>query len=198
MNTNKKINLQISSYPKAMQQFAIENFNIKYLCAGLLAVTFLLTLLVLFLVKQGPLVIALDNTGEISKIESKVTDLQIQAAVKEYINYRYSWDEKTISESISKAKFFVLPSLTQAFERSMLEVQKFVREKKVKQRVYPKNVVLDLKEKKVTVVADRITEFDNLKAATEMKITFQFTAEDRTVVNPWGIYITKESEEVAR
>lgn len=198
MNTNKKINLQISSYPKAMQQFAIENFNIKYLCAGLLAVTFLLTLLVLFLVKQGPLVIALDNTGEISKIESKVTDLQIQAAVKEYINYRYSWDEKTISESISKAKFFVLPSLTQAFERSMLEVQKFVREKKVKQRVYPKNVVLDLKEKKVTIVADRITEFDNLKAATEMKITFQFTIEDRTVVNPWGIYITKESEEVAR
>lgn len=198
MNTNKKINLQISSYPKAMQQFAIENFNIKYLCAGLLAVTFLLTLLVLFLVKQGPLVIALDNTGEISKIESKVTDLQIQAAVKEYINYRYSWDEKTISESISKAKFFVLPSLTQAFERSMLEVQKFVREKKVKQRVYPKNVSLDLKEKKVTVVADRITEFDNLKAATEMKITFQFTVDDRTVVNPWGIYITKESEEVAR
>ena len=198
MNTNKKINLQISSYPKAMQQFAIENFNIKYLCAGLLAVTFLLTLLVLFLVKQGPLVIALDNTGEISKIETKVTDLQIQAAVKEYINYRYSWDEKTISESISKAKFFVLPSLTQAFERSMFEVQKFVREKKVKQRVYPKNVVLDLKEKKVTVVADRITEFDNLKAATEMKITFQFTVEDRTVVNPWGIYITKESEEVAR
>lgn len=198
MNTNKKINLQISSYPKAMQQFAIENFNIKYLCAGLLAITFLLTLLVLFLVKQGPLVIALDNTGEISKIESKVTDLQVQAAVKEYINYRYSWDEKTISESLSKAKFFVLPSLTQAFERSMLEVQKFVREKKVKQRVYPKNVVLDLKEKKVTVVADRITEFDNLKAATEMKITFQFTAEDRTVVNPWGIYITKESEEVAR
>lgn len=181
-----------------MQQFAIENFNIKYLCAGLLAVTFLLTLLVLFLVKQGPLVIALDNTGEISKIESKVTDLQIQAAVKEYINYRYSWDEKTISESISKAKFFVLPSLTQAFERSMLEVQKFVREKKVKQRVYPKNVVLDLKEKKVTVVADRITEFDNLKAATEMKITFQFTLDDRTVVNPWGIYITKELEEVAR
>jgi hypothetical protein len=198
MNTNKKINLQISSYPKAMQQFAIENFNIKYLCAGLLAVTFLLTLLVLFLVKQRPLVIALDNTGEISKIEFKVTDLQIQAAVKEYINYRYSWDEKTISESISKAKFFVLPSLTQAFERSMLEVQKFVREKKVKQRVYPKNVSLDLKEKKVTVVADRITEFDNLKAATEMKITFQFTVEDRTVVNPWGIYITKESEEVAR
>ena len=198
MNTNKKINLQISSYPKAMQQFAIENFNIKYLRAGLLAVTFLLTLLVLFLVKQGPLVIALNSTGEISRIETKVTDLQIQAAVKEYINHRYSWDEKTISESISKAKFFVLPSLTQAFERSMLEVQKFVREKKVKQRVYPKNVVLDLKEKKVTVVADRITEFDNLKAATEMKISIQFTVEGRTVVNPWGIYITKESEEVPR
>jgi hypothetical protein len=57
---------------------------------------------------------------------------------------------------------------------------------------------VDLKEKKVTVLADRITEFDNLKAATEMRLTFQFSTDDRTVVNPWGVYITKETEEAAR
>ncbi len=198
MNTNKKINLQTSPYPKAMQQFAIENFNIKYLCAGLIAISFFLIVLTLYLVKQGPLVIAIDSQGSVARIESKITDLQIEAATKEYVNYRYSWDEKTIADSLAKAKFFVLPSLSQAFEKSMIEVQKFVREKKVKQRVYPKSVVVDLKEKKVTVLADRITEFDNLKAATEMKIIFNFTTDNRTVVNPWGIYITKETEEASR
>lgn len=75
MNTNKKI-VSTSFYPKAMQQFATENFNIKYLCGGLLAIAFLQVLLVL-LVKQGPLVIALDSTGAVAKVETKITDLQI-------------------------------------------------------------------------------------------------------------------------
>ena len=198
MNINKKITLKSSLYPQAMQQFASENFNIKYLCGGLLAITFLLILLVMHLVRQGPTVVALDGTGSVAKIETKITDLQIESAVKEYISYRYSWDEKSIVESLAKAKFFVLPSLAQAFEKSMIEVQKFVREKKVKQRVYPKTINVDLKEKKITVLADRITEFDNLKAATEMKIIFHFSTDDRTIVNPWGVYISKETEEASR
>jgi len=196
--TNKRITLQVSSYPKAMRQFAEENLNIKYLCGALLGLSLLLLVLVLYLVKKGPTVIALESTGSVAKIESKVTDLQIDSAVREYISHRYTWDEKSISDELSRAKFFVLPSLTNAFERSMQETQKFVREKKVRQRVYPKSVNVDLKEKIVRVVADRITEFENLKAATEMKLVFQFTVDDRTVVNPWGVYIIKETEEAAR
>lgn len=194
----RKSMLQMSSYPKAMKDFAEENMNLKVLTGVLLGLLFLLLLLVLFLVKKGPTIIALDNTGEVAKIESKVTDLQIQSAIKEYIGHRYSWSEKDISSELAKAKFFVLPSLSSAFEKSMLDVQKFVREKKVRQRVYPKSVDVDLKERKVTVFADRITEFDSLKAATEMRLILQFSIEDRTLVNPWGVYITKESEEAGR
>lgn len=190
-----KISVQTSSYPKAMRAFAEENLNLKFLCAGLLGLLFVMLLLVLYLVKRGPTVIALDNTGEITRIESKVTDLQVKAAVREYISYRYSWMDSTISSQIAKTKFFVLPSLVSAFEKSMAEVQKFVREKKVSQRVYPKSVEVDLKEKKVTVLADRVTEFDNLKAASEMRLVLYITLDDRTVVNPWGIYVTKETEE---
>lgn len=193
-----KISVQLSSYPKAMREFAEENLNIKFLCGALLAATFLMLILVLFLIKRGPTVIALDGGGSIAVIETKVTDLQIEAAAKEYIRYRYSWDEKSISEQLGRAKFFVLPSLAQAFERSMLETQKFVREKKVRQRVYPKTVTVDLKEKRILILADRITEFDNLKAATELKLSLLFTVDDRTVVNPWGVYITKETEEGPR
>lgn len=195
---NKKIMLQASLYPKAMREFAEENLNVKYLCGTLLGFSFLLLVLVLYLVKRGPTVIALESSGAVAKVEMKVTDLQIESAVKEYISHRYSWDDKTIADELGKAKFFVLPALVNAFEKSMLETQKFVREKKVKQRVYPKSVSVDLKEKRVTVFADRITEFENLKAATEMKLVLQFAIDDRTVINPWGVYITKETEEAAR
>lgn len=195
---NNKIVLQTSSFPKAMREFAEENLNLKFLCGVLLAIVTLMLLLVLFLVKQGPMVIALDGSGEVSKIETKITDLQVEAAIKEYIKHRYSWDEKTVIQEIGKAKFFVLASLAPAFEKSMQETYKFVKEKKVRQRVYPKSVSVDFKEKKVTILADRITEFDNLKAATEMRLSFQFLIDDRTVVNPWGVYITKETEEAIR
>tara|TARA_B110001454_G_C12723306_1_gene436423 strand:- start:33299 stop:33889 length:591 start_codon:yes stop_codon:yes gene_type:complete len=190
-----KISIQLSSYPKAMREFAEENLNIKFLLSALLAVTFLMLILVLYLTKQGPKVIALESSGAIATIETKVTDAQIESAAKEYIRHRYSWNEQTISEELSKAKFFVLPSLASAFERSMQETMKFVREKKVRQRVYPKTITVDLKEKRISVLADRITEFDNLKAATELRLSLQFTIDDRTVINPWGVYVTKETEE---
>lgn len=193
-----KIKVQLSQYPKAMREFAEENLNIKFLCGALLVVTFFMLILVMYLVKRGPTVIALESSGSVAAIETKITDAQIESAAKEYVRHRYSWDEKTISEELEKAKFFVLPSLASAFERSMQETMKFVREKKVRQRVYPKSVTVDLKEKKISVLADRITEFDSLKAATELKLSLQFTVDDRTIINPWGVYITKESEEASR
>lgn len=181
-----------------MREFAEENLNIKFLLGGLLAVTFLMLILVLYMVKQGPTVIALESSGQIATIQTKVTDAQIESAAKEYLRHRYSWDEKNIADELTKAKFFVLPSLATAFERSMQETMKFVREKKVRQRVYPKSVTIDLKEKRISILADRITEFDNLKAATELRLSLQFTIDDRTVINPWGIYVTKETEEASR
>lgn len=192
---NQKISLQLSTYPKAMREFAQENLNLKFLCGALISILFILLILVLYLVKKGPLIIALDGQGEIAKVESKVTDLQIQSAIKEYIGYRYSWNEKNVSESLGRAKNFIQPTLHSAFDKSMIEVQKFVREKKITQRVYPKEIKIDLKDRKITVQSDRITQFDSLKAATEMKLVFQFVIENRTVINPWGVYVTKEMEE---
>lgn len=191
---NKKIALQMSSYPKVMKEFAEENINVKFLCAALMALSFLLLLVVLYQVKKGPTVIALDTMGAVTRVEAKVTDLHIEAAIKEYIGHRYSWDFKSIDNQLNEAKFFVLPALVTAFDRSLQETIRFVREKKVRQKVYPKSVSVDIKAKTAKVVADRITEFDGLKAATEMKLSLQFSTGKRTVTNPWGIYIERESE----
>ena len=192
---NNSVSIQASEYPTALKDFAKENLNLKFLCAALLALAILMLVLVLFLTKRSPTVVAIASTGEIALVETKITDLQIQAAITQYLRHRYTWDFKTISEEIAKARFFVLPELISAFDRSMHETLKYVKERKVSQRVYPKNVIVDIKQKKVIVTADRITEFDGLKAATELNTTFEFSIRGRTITNPWGVYVTKETEE---
>lgn len=190
--------IEIKKYPKMVEEFAKANFNLKVLSAALIMIVLVVLAMLLYLVKSGPKVIALAENGQIAKVETKITDLQIDSAIREYLSYRYNWSEQTITSQLQKAQFFVIPSMSSAFQKAMLEVQKFVKEKKVVQRVYPKNIQIDLKGKKATILADRITEFDNLKAATELKLVLDFSVDDRSVVNPWGIFITKETEGVSQ
>jgi hypothetical protein len=190
--------IETKKYPKMVEEFAKENFNLKVLSAALILIVMVVLAMLLYLIKSGPKVIALGENGQVAKVETKVTDLQIESAIREYLGYRYNWSEQTISDQLQKAQFFVMPSMVIAFQKAMLDIQKFVKEKKVTQRVYPKSIQIDLKEKKATIVADRITEFENLKAATEMKLLLQFSVDDRSVVNPWGIFITKETEGVSQ
>lgn len=191
---NEAKHLQTKSYPDLMRDFARQNFNLKVLCSALIGLLFLMLILTLYLVKRGPEVIALDGIGEVARVETKVTDLQIQAALKEYMSFRYNWAKDDIASQLKKAESFVSPNLISAFRKSMIDVQKFVVEKKVRQRIYPRSIDIDLKEKKAQIVADRITEFDTLKAATEMRLTLSFIVDSRSVVNPWGVFIVKESE----
>lgn len=186
--------LIVKKYPKIVQDFAAENFNLKTLTAVLLGMSFILLVLVVYLAKKGPEVIALDAGGEVAKLELKVTDAQISRAAQEYISYRYKWAPDTINGQLKKAESFIDPVLISSFQKSMLDVQKFVKDKKVTQRIYPYDVKVDLKEKKITILGDRITEFDALSAATKLRVILDFTTGDRTPLNPWGIYIRKESE----
>lgn len=197
MQNTTNIKLEIKKYPKMIELFAKENFNLKALLFFLLLLLLVNSLTTVYLLKRGPEVIALDSMGAVVKVETKITDLQIQEAAKEYISARYSWTKDNVVSQLKKAEFFVLPSLVPSYRKSMIEIQKFVLEKKVMQRIYPKNINVDLKNSEIKIILDRITEFDQLKAATEMKLTLGFMVDSRTPINPWGIYITKESEKVA-
>ncbi|MGZ3772733.1 MAG: hypothetical protein ACXVCY_07705 [Pseudobdellovibrionaceae bacterium] len=186
--------INVRSYPKLVQQFASENFNLKALCAALISLLFILMVVVVYLLKKGPEVVALEANGQIAKVETKITDVQIKEAAENYISYRYQWNPETIGNHLKNAELFVDPSLVMAFRKSMADVEKYVKEKKVKQKVYPFDVKVDFKERKITVLADRLTEFENLKAATSLKLVLNFEIGDRTSVNPWGVYISKETE----
>lgn len=192
MTELKKV--EIKKYPKMVEEFAKENFNLKMLTTALIIVVAITLAILLYLIKNGPTIIALGENGQVAKVETKITDLQIESAIREYLGFRYNWNDKNIADKLQKAQFFVVPSMLPAFQKSMQEVQKFVRERKVIQRVYPKLIQIDLKEKRATIVADRINEFDTLKAATELRLILQFTVGERSVANPWGIFITRETE----
>ncbi len=45
----------------------------------------------------------------------------------------------------------------------MADTLKYVREKKVTQRVYARSIEVDFKDRLANIVADRITEFDGLR-----------------------------------
>jgi hypothetical protein len=132
----------------------------------------------------------------VAKLESAVTDYQIKEAIKEYLSHRYSWNVSSIANELRKAEFFVEPELIPSFRKSMSDTIKYVRDKKVNQRVYPNesSVKVDLKQKSIRLTADRFTEFDGLRAATEMKLVLNFSTGDQTNQNPWGVYVTKEVE----
>lgn len=193
---NIKQKLSSASYTQLVRSFAKENFNLKILSGACLALLFLALIVVAFLLKQGPTVVALDATGEVADVETKITDVQIKAAVKQYVQRRYSWSYKNIEDRLRKAELFVDPNLASSFRKSMVETIKYVQEKKVTQRMYPRDdeTEIDLKNKTVSLVMDRITEFDSLKAATETKLKVWFDTGDRNFVNPWGVYVTKEQE----
>lgn len=197
MQNTTNIKLEIKKYPKMIELFAKENFNLKSLLFFLLLLLLVNSLTTIYLIKRGPEVVALDSMGAVAKVETKITDLQIQEAAKEYVSARYSWTKDNVVLQLKKAEFFVLPSLVPSYRKSMLDVQKFVLAKKVTQRIYPKNISVDLKNSEIRMTLDRITEFDQLKAATEMKLTLGFMVDSRTPINPWGVYVTRESEKVA-
>ncbi len=190
----EKTALTNSKYPKIVTDLASQNYFLKIISYSSLGIITLMLLLLIYSVKRGPEVIALETSGDVARIETKITDLQIQTAAREYLKYRYTWDSQTVAAQIQKSQAFIQSNLLLSFQKSMLEVQKFVKDKKVVQRVYPQKIEVDFKNKVITVIADRITEFESLKAATALKVKLNFDLDDRTPMNPWGVYFTKEIE----
>ena len=190
----KHTQLQIRQYPQMIEEFAKENFNLKTLAGALIAVTLANTIVTAYLLRRGPMVVPLQADGSMARVDRAATDAQVQAATREYLSSRYTWTNATIGAQLKRAEFFIGPQLVTSFQKAMGETLKYVREKKVTQRVYPRSISVSFKDQTISVLADRITEFDGLKAATEMSLILNFELQDRTAINPWGVFIVKETE----
>lgn len=190
----EKIRLEKLKYPKLVTDLATQNHYLKILTYSLIGVATLMIVVVAFVLKQGPTVIALDPTGTVASVSQELHVQHVQAAVREYLQHRYNWNVENVQSELKKSEAFIFPTLTNSFQKSMLEIQKYVKDRKVSQRVYPQSISVSLKDKTVTVVADRITEFEALKAATILKTKLTFDLDSPTPSNPWGIFFVKEVE----
>jgi len=194
----KQTQIQIRQYPKLIEEFSRENFNLKTLSGALIALMLVNSLILAYLLRRGPMVVPLQADGSTARVDSQATEAQVQAAVKEYLNTRYTWSDSTINAQLKRAEFFVAPPLAWAFRKAMTDTLRYVHEKHVTQRVYARSIDVSFKDRLVTVIADRFTEFDGLKAATEMRLLLGIELQDRTIVNPWGVYVTKETEKASQ
>ena len=63
-NTTQTMKLEIKKYPKMIEAFASENFNLKTLIGFLLALLLVNSLVTVYMLKKGPEVIALEGSGD--------------------------------------------------------------------------------------------------------------------------------------
>lgn len=186
--------LSFSDYPKIVTDLATQNHYLKILTYVMLGIFSIMLVSLVLMASRGPEVIALETSGKPAKIGNTITESHVQAAIEEYISYRYNWDNSSIDKQLRLSEGFIYPSLLDSFRKSMNEVKRFVQNKKVTQRVYVQKIEVDFKNKTASLIADRINEFDSLKAATILKVKFQFNLDSATAINPWGVYVSKETE----
>lgn len=195
MNTN--IQLKIRKLPKALAELSHSN---QFMKASAFSAYGLCALLIIFIFVQSMrsvqvLTIAPDATVYQNATAPK-PEVEIERAIREYIKFRYNWAPKTINSQLSKAGTFILPSTKRIYDGSMSDVVKFSIEKSVSQRAYPYEIKVDLKKGIVSVFGDRVTSIQGIKAAGDLRLDLTYESGPRTVLNPWGIYIKKEKEEL--
>jgi len=173
------------------------NQFLKVFSASALGVAVLTLILVFVLASKAPVVLTLAPTGEnLEKVELPKPEDQIKAAVNRYLEKRYKWEPESVKQKLFDAQAFVLPSSMKAYLGAAANVARFSIEKLVSQRVYPDKIEVSLEKKTVFITGDRVTSIQGLNAAGNLRLELSFESGPRTRNNPWGLYITKEREEL--
>ncbi len=192
---NNSIQLKIRSFPKSIAELTHSNQFLKLAVFASYLICVLMIALLFYQAIKPTMVLTMAPDGtvyqEAPKPDPKV---EIERAVREYLNLRYNWTPETVAGQVEKAKSFILPSTRRAFDGSMQNVVRFSVEKVVAQRAYPVEIAVDLGNATVMLSGDRITSIQGLKAAGDLRLELSFESGPRTTENPWGVYISKEKE----
>ena len=194
---NPSIKLTAAKLPKMLSDLSHSNQFLKVFSLSSLGVLALALVIVLILSNKAPVVLALAPEGR--RLESaalpKAED-EIRAAVERYLERRYKWEPENVKQRLLESEAFILPGNRRAFQSAAANVIRFSTEKLVSQRVYPERIDVSLEKKTALIFGDRVTVIQGLKAAGNLRLELSFESGPRTRENPWGIYITKEREEM--
>lgn len=190
-----KVKLTRPGFPKILADLSQSNQVLKMTAALSLSVSLGLLVLSIILIKKGPVVIALSPEANVMK-DAPIPDpeVEIRAALRAYIERRYNWNKNSIDRNLELARAFISPQYVQHFVQGVSNVRKFSKDKEVAQRVYPANFSVDLKKGIVLVTGDRISEIQGIRAVGPLNLELSLQTGSRSRENPWGIYISKETE----
>jgi hypothetical protein len=185
--------------PKVLAELKFANQFLKVLSVCFFVLAFVAVALALVLVTRGPSIIALAPSGAILGVDGEPNaEKEVETALRKYISLRYSWDAKSVKDKLALARTFVHPNALRSFDSDLAEVQKFAIDRNVAQRGYAADVIIDLPRQVARVRGDRVTTIQGLTAAGPLNLTLQFESGPRTKLNPWGIYVSREKNELDR
>lgn len=192
---NKK-KLQIARLPKALGELAHSNQFLKISALAAYCLCFLMVALSFYQAARAPIILPLSTLAvPFDEARPPKAEDEISQAMKAYIERRYRWEPKTVTQNLQAAAVFIPPASQKAYREATANVAKFAIEKGVLQRAYVNEVAVNLEKKTARITGDRVTAIQGLKAAGDLKLELSFESGPRTRENPWGIYITKEKEE---
>lgn len=194
MNTKQ---LKSSQLPNMLSDLVHSNQFLKMFSLSALILVLMSFLVIFYMIKKDPIILTLNPEGKTLERTSmpKVEDL-IKEGITRYLEKRYTWGPVDVQKKLKDSSFFVSTTSQKAFNEAMVNVSRFSLEKQVAQKLYPSNVEISMKDSTALITGDRVTSIQGLKAVGNLKLQLNFESGPRTPQNPWGIYITKEKEEL--
>ena len=192
---NETIHLKNTNIPKMLGSLIHKNELLKFFAAAAMLMSILVATVLTQTVSKPPIVIPLAGSVDIyGDGAMPKPEAEIKKAINAYLELRYKWEPKNVEEKLKNAENFIAPQSLKAYRTQIANVARFSKEKLVTQKIYPSDLTVDLDNHKVRIVGDRITSIQGLKAAGDLTLELEYQGGDRTKVNPWGIFITKEKE----
>lgn len=191
-----KTKLQNSKLPKMLGELIHSNQFLKMFSIYALTLALVTGLALLLVITKEPTVLTLNMNGEVvNQVKMPKAEDEVSAAIRAYLDKRYRWTPNDVVKKLKESEVFILPMTLKAFQKSVSKVSTFSTEKMVSQTVYPNEMKVELQKKLVSIIGDRVTAIQGMKAAGDLKLEISFEAGPRTKDNPWGIYVVKEREE---
>lgn len=184
-----------NAFPIVWGDLAYQNHWMRKITLAALVVGALSLAGVIALLNRKPMVVFLDSQANVIRPGSLIsTETEVEKMARRYLETRYLWEVANQGDQLIRAKSFIASQSLKAFEKTASDLVAFSKGKNVSQRIYPTKILVNSKESKIEVVADRITEIQGLRAATLLRVSLYFQSGPRTAENPWGIYVIKEEE----
>jgi hypothetical protein len=117
---------------------------------------------------------------------------ELKRCLRRYLELHYTWDADSATKNQKEASRYVGSSYVKAFNQVMAEQTRVAKEKKLSQKAYVSELLIDSKKLSAKVTLDRILSVDGLRAATPLLLEISFEYGPRSEMNPEGVYITGE------